>query len=173
LWVRIPSRLLTDSIIVPLPSGQGPCLTNRLAQVRVLPGRLRQSVRRCSWRHASLVGRWTGFDSRADLGERECWAAGPTERRLVCTQEIGVRLPGRSTELCSRRGTTGSSSNGTTPPWRGGDPGSTPGESIAGMLRKVAGYGWPGPGANGCARKGVRVRLPCLPLRARVTRSRW
>ena len=35
------------------------------------------------------------------------------------------------------------------------------------MRRKVAGYGWPGPGANGCARKGVRVRLPCLPLRVK------
>jgi hypothetical protein len=30
--------------------------------------------------------------------------------------------------------------------------------------RKVAGYGWPGLGANECAPEGVRVRIPCLPL---------
>ena len=57
-------------------------------------------------------------------------------------------------------------SKGTTSPWRGGDPGSTPGGSTDTRRdeRKVAGYGWPGLGANECARMGVRVRIPCLPL---------
>ena len=42
------------------------------------------------------------------------------------------------------------------------------------ILRKVAGYGWPGLGANECARMGVRVRIPCLPLESEKTDvSRW
>ena len=53
--------------IVPSSSGEDACLTHRIAQVRVLPGRLSQPVRRCYGRHASPVRRWSGFDSRADL----------------------------------------------------------------------------------------------------------
>jgi hypothetical protein len=64
LWVRLPPRLL---LRVPSSSGQDTCLTNRIAQVRVLPGRLGSRLRR---------------------------AAGPTGRHLPCKQEIGVRLPG-------------------------------------------------------------------------------
>ena len=51
-------------------------------------------------RHTSVVGRGTEFDSRADLCLYLTRAAGLTVRRLVCTQEIGVRLPGRSTVSC-------------------------------------------------------------------------
>lgn len=31
-------------------------------------------------------------------------------------------------------------------------------------FRKVAGYGWPGRGANAITLRGMRVRIPCLPL---------
>jgi hypothetical protein len=41
----------------------------------------------------SLTKRKRGFDSLRDDFDEE-WAAGPTERRLACNQEIGVRLPG-------------------------------------------------------------------------------
>lgn len=46
----------------------------------------------------------------------------------------------------------GSWSNGTTPPWRGGNPSSTLGGSTD--IRKVAGYGLPGRTANACHLKG-------------------
>jgi hypothetical protein len=39
-------------------------------------------------------------------------------------------------------------------------------------LRKVAGYGWPGRGANAVSRKGMRVRLPHLPLDASVVKRK-
>lgn len=94
-------------------------------------------------------------------------AAGPAERRRPRVPEIGVRLPGGPLSEV-----WGPWSSGTTPPWRGGDPGSTPGGSTpvprtsAGRGRKVAGYGWPGLVASECAREGVRVRIPRLPLDA-------
>jgi hypothetical protein len=103
-------------------------------------------------RHASMVRRWTEFDSRADLwNPREAeggWsyvqmnrAAGPTGRRRFRTPEIGVRLPGgpffapgrtpsRSHRIGPARRRSGSWPNGRAPPWRGGGPGSTPGGSI-------------------------------------------
>src|SRR4051812_33538606 len=31
--------------------------------------------------------------------------------------------------------------------------------------RKVAGYGWPGRTANAVSPRGMKVRIPCLPLR--------
>jgi hypothetical protein len=56
---------------VPSSSGEDACPTRRRPQVRVLPGRLSLryffTVRRCYGRHASLVGRWSGFESRVDL----------------------------------------------------------------------------------------------------------
>jgi hypothetical protein len=58
-------------------------------------------------------------------------------------------------------------SPGGTPPWYGGGPGSTPGRAslwVSKAVRKAAGYGWPGLVASECARKGVRVRIPRLPL---------
>ena len=73
--------------------------------------------------HTAVVRRKAGFNSRADLLKSEKRAARPMGGRLACNQEIGVRLPGGP--LCN----TGSWSNGTTPPWRGGNPGSIPGES--------------------------------------------
>ena len=51
------------------------------------------------------------------------WAARSMGGRLVCTQVIGVRLPGGPLN------TTGSSSNGKTPVRQAGDPGSIPGGS--------------------------------------------
>jgi len=39
-------------------------------------------------------------------------------------------------------------------------------------MGKVAGYGWPGLGANECAPRGVRVRIPCLPLRIPMVKGR-
>jgi hypothetical protein len=41
----------------------------------------------------SLVILWVRFPPRS-LAVIKLWAAGPTERRLACNQEIGVRLPG-------------------------------------------------------------------------------
>src|SRR5262249_12716112 len=38
------------------------------------------------------------------------------------------------------------------------------------QIRKVAGYGWPGRGANAGAPRGMRVRLPHLPLLALVVK---
>src|SRR5215210_6923616 len=38
------------------------------------------------------------------------------------------------------------------------------------LIRKVAGYGWPGRGANAVSRRGMRVRLPHLPLDALVVK---
>ncbi len=58
----------------------------------------------------------------------------------------------------------GGSSNGKTPALQAGDRGSTPRLSTLDDGRKAAGYGWPGLVANECARKGVRVRIPRLPL---------
>ena len=63
------------------------------------------------------------------------WAAGPTERHLACNQEIGVRLPGGPLGVMVR-----------CERW------------------KVAGYGWPGRTANAVSLRGMRVRIPCLPL---------
>ena len=87
-------------------------------------------------RHASLVRRWTEFDSRADLGlmneegplvqREDAWLA--TRRSGFDSPAVHCRRPvrlgsGRSDRL------SGSSPNGRAPPWRGGDPGSTPGGS--------------------------------------------
>ena len=58
-------------------------------------------------------------------------------------------------------------SNGKTPGLQPGDRGSTPRWSIqAHRLEngKVAGYGWPGRTANAVSLRGMRVRIPCLPL---------
>ena len=110
--------------------------------VRLPPGRF-DHIHECECdgprvcrRHPSLVRRGTEFDSRADLcSYRQTRAAGPTERRLACNQEIGVRLPGG-------------------PLW-----------STDRLDWKVAGYGWPGRTANAVSPRGMRVRIPCLPLR--------
>jgi hypothetical protein len=61
-------------------------------------------------------------------------------RLLPCKQAIGVQLPGSplsvgSVAIC-----------------------------LYLTLRKVAGYGWPGLGANECALRGMGVRIPHLPL---------
>ena len=69
------------------------------------------------------------------------WAAGPTGRHRHRTPGIGVRLPGGPlhctvlycTDSLGRSRSdeaSGPSPNGRVPPWRGGDPGSTPGGSI-------------------------------------------
>src|SRR5690348_5667619 len=57
----------------------------------------------------------------------------------------------------------GSWSNGTTPPWRGGNPSSILGGSTD--IRKVAGYGSPGRFAKPCGFTAMWVQIPRLPLR--------
>ena len=56
----------------------------------------------------------------------------------------------------------GSWSNGTTPPWRGGNPSSILGGST--HLRKVAGDGSPGRFAKPCGFTAMWVQIPRLPL---------
>ena len=106
---------------VPSSSGQDACLTHRIAQVRVLPGRL-SADRSAGVPAAHLLGRegdrvrFSGGPSckrvsgssreqtpALDPGDRDSIAvpvhalnraAGPTGRRRHRTPEIGVRLPG-------------------------------------------------------------------------------
>src|SRR5262245_27353541 len=77
------------------------------------------SVGAVAARHFGMAEDWVQFP---DGPLTESWAARLTGRCLACTEEIGVRFPGRSTEM-------GSWSNGTTPPWRGGNPSSILGGS--------------------------------------------
>jgi len=103
-----------------------------------------------------------------------------------------VQRPGR---LSYKQDIAGSNPAGTTPPRSAGIAGGPRLDDPHGLLvqqqdaclasrrsgcdspavhshvRKVAGYGWPGPVANGCARKGVRVRIPRLPLDRREPRK--
>jgi hypothetical protein len=114
-------------------------------RVRPSPGRfgvdLRAEsavVRECAGGIPSLYeGGPSSILGRTFAACREKWAARPTERRLACNQEIGVRLPGGppAYEL-------------TNLDWNW----------------KVAGYGWPGRTANAVSLRGMRVRIPCLPL---------
>ena len=60
-------------------------------------------------------------------------------------------------------------SKGKTLVLQTGNRGSIPRRSTDGKW-KVAGYGWPGHGANVILRKGMRVRLPHLPLDASVVK---
>lgn len=113
-------------------------------------------------------------------------AAGPTARRLPCTQEVGVRLPGgplthdgpmvqRDDAAVARRRSgfdsrrvhceqrdMGSWSNRRTPPWRGGGPGATPGDST--RVRRKASELASNPVASGAPLTGLWVRVPRLPL---------
>src|SRR5579875_3689793 len=71
---------------------------------------------------------WSGGGPSSTLGRTsgivaDGRAAGPMVRRLACTQEIGVRLPGLSTLT---NYDSGCWSNGTTPVSHAGDRGSTP-----------------------------------------------
>ena len=160
LWVRLPPRRLLDrrENAVPWSNGNDVWVTSRKRWFDSIRDDC-HAVRRCYGRHASSVGRRFGFESRADL----CWfgndrAAGPTGRHLPRTQEIGVRLPGGPLSHVRRaHGPTGRHRPGVA---------EIRVRLPVGPLRrrKVAGYGWPGLGANECARKGVRVRIPGLPL---------
>ena len=69
---------------------------------------------------AHLRGR-EGDRVRFPDGPLDRWAARSMEGRLVCTQVIGVRLPGGPLN------TTGPWSNGKTPVRQTGNPGSIPG----------------------------------------------
>ena len=110
------------------------------------------SVRRKD--HARVAAR---FDSRTDL-----WS---TNRGLACTVgatdpcKIGVvgSTPIRSTAQIVRAcGPTGRHRVR-----RGGNPGSIPGGSTGKTeLRKVAGYGWPGRGANAVLLRGDEGSSP-------------
>ncbi len=83
LWVRLPPVLLRFK----RPS-RGPTATTPVLQ---------------TGNGGSIPSGTTG-EAPHGLRPSPRWAAGPTGRRLVCTQEIGVRFPGRSTG--SIRGTT-------------------------------------------------------------------
>ena len=76
---------------IPWSNGKDAWVTTRKVMVRFHPGSLlRRSVGVLA---ARLLGKEEDrFDSRTDLSMRR--AAGPTGRRLVCTQAIGVRFPG-------------------------------------------------------------------------------
>ncbi len=173
--------------IVPSSSGQDACITRRRAQVRVLPGRLGSFGPQVLRRHASVVGRRFGFESRADLWFEE-------EGLLVQQQDacLARRRSGCDSPAVHWR-TTGPWSNGTTPPSRGGDPGSTPGGSTASARsmgswsnRRTPPWRGGGPGAipgdsirvrrkardlasnpvaSGAPLTGLWVRVPRLPLR--------
>ena len=125
--------------------------------VQLHPGSLLRLVCRCFRRHTSSVRRKAGFKSRTDLqpseahgrlpcaGRRELkrqqkWAARPTGRRLACNQEIGVQLPGRSTEQERARGPKGRHQAGSLK-IRVRFP-------VGPLKWKVAGYGWPGRSAK-------------------------
>ncbi len=156
---------------VPSSSGQDACFTRRIAQVRVLPGRLprgpqvlpaasllgrevvrvrvpggpcREEVGLLVQRDdAGIARRKSGFDSPAVHSVSVVDRAhGPTGRHRPGVAEIRVQLP------------------------------VGPLEDFSG--RKAAGYGWPGPVASGCALAGVRVRIPRLPLSiASVPMVKW
>src|SRR5262249_42553208 len=91
-------------------SGQDACLTYRIAQVRVLPGRLPGS-RSAGVPAAHLLGRegdrvrfsggpsWDRGGGRGSVPRsvhllKLKWATGPTGRHRYRKPEIGVRLPG-------------------------------------------------------------------------------
>ena len=134
-------------------------------------------VRRCYWRHASVVGRWSGFDPRADLVEDALggWSNGKTP---------GLHPGDRGST--PRRSTVHSGLNPVPVAWRRAGPhglrahrlmgGHRPGVAEirvrlpVGPLRefcswKVAGYGLPDRFAKAASPRGVRVRIPRLPLR--------
>jgi hypothetical protein len=73
--------------------------------------------------HTSVVRKEIGFDSRTDLWFGR-WACMPWEATDPCKVGAMGSTPIRSTETVS-----GSWSNGTTPLWHGGNPGSIPGGS--------------------------------------------
>ena len=91
LWVRLPPVLLPA--IVPSSSGEDACLTNRIAQVRVLPGRLPAS-RSAGVPAAHLLGR---------EGDRVRFSGGPSTGDFACGFPADSSLQ------------TGCWSNGTTP----------------------------------------------------------
>lgn len=94
------------------------------------------------------------------------WAARPRGRRRHGMSEIGVQFPGGPLHEGLMVREDSRSAVAQAGWWTArdgpGGPGSTPGEST--RIRKVAGYGWPDRGANAAPRKGIRVRIPCLPL---------
>ena len=155
MWVRLPSRRhpLTDilEITVPSSSGQDACLTSRIAQVRVLPGRSSISpthfgllVQRDD---TCLASRKSGFDSPAvhsvSLEGRQ---PDTVRRAAVLTraphQGIRVRLPGLPLQRSKRL-------DGET-------------EIISRFEREV-------PGSNPGRGMGLSERLPSI-LRGRATR---
>jgi hypothetical protein len=90
---------------------------------------------RVRWRHASVVGRWTEFDSRADLGLMNRGLLVQRDDAWPATRRSGFDSPAVHLHAFSQR-----------------------------LLWKVAGYGWPGRTANAVSPRGMRVRIPCLPL---------
>jgi hypothetical protein len=98
-----------------------------------------------------------GFDSH--LGDSRSRPVVQRPGRLSYKQDGAGSSPAGTTRGVRMMGGW---SNGKTPALQAGDRGSTP--RPVHWKRKVAGYGSPGLVANQCARKGMRVRIPRLPL---------
>ena len=114
LWVRIPPVLLPKFITS--SSGEDACLTHRIAQVRVLPGRL-SAGRSAGVPAAHLLGR---------EGDRVRFSGGPSwERAGGSSREKGSGAAGFGSPAGSFP-QSGCWSNGTTPASHAGDRGSTP-----------------------------------------------
>ena len=138
-----PTRA-TRPNLVPSSSGEDACLTNRIAQVRVLPGRLPKS-RSAGVPAAHLLGRegdrvrFSGGPSSGGIGLQFPGRFLSSNGLLVQRDDTGIARrsdprgfpPGSTPRRSTRRSlwSKGPWSKGTTSPWRGGDPGSTPGGS--------------------------------------------
>ena len=121
---------------------------------------------------AGITGKiWSVGVSAAHLrGKEEDWVQppdGPLEQKSWAgmyrggDRSLQDRCGGFNSHPVHWRNRTGSWSNGTTPPWRGGNPGSIPGGSTGlTRVRKVVGYGWPGRGANAVLPRGDEGSAP-------------
>ncbi len=90
LWVRLPLWSLTNTI--PWSNGEDAWPTSRKVLVRFQPGSLLTT-----WSVSVWAARRCGkAEDRVQFpdGPLEFRGAGPTGRRLACTQVIGVRCPG-------------------------------------------------------------------------------
>ena len=169
LWVRIPPVLLeVKRVQRPVVQwqrhlshkerngGSIPSGTTCEAPTRLIGERNGPRVRAAAWLSCLQGAGPSSILGRTLVGVRAKWAAGPMERPLPCKQKIGVRLPGGP--LCDFP---------TMKPIRlARSPViAEAGFSMRpGVCWKVAAYGWPGRTANAVSPRGMRVRIPCLPL---------
>ncbi len=178
----------------PAPSTAGSIPARRTLALTAGPRPGRLSV------EDATPSRWRGgFDSRSGCSARGSPPRGHFPRRGGCpagSHKAGPpgSTPGPGTLVwrigrgrpwpsdfdlsgwpSQRRRISGGWSNGKTPGLHPGNRGSNPRLSTRRRppvpRRKVAGYGSPGLTANECALRGMRVRIPCLPLVAPETVS--